>query len=1208
MSYDAPAGNASIYYVYVAKAGVFYASSSNACLAPSQAPTPAPTEAPVPAPTEAPTPAPTIAATFPPSTPAPSQAPTPVPTPAPSGEKHPSPLPTVSGAPTLSPTPAPSTSPSTAPSPSPTPAPTVDSAAPSYGHTYYPTSVPKPAPSRVPSPAPTSETVLTVVPEKLALAVGKPAVASGAAYIVNQDPFQFQRGAIWLAATEIVLATSFETGRRLAEGSGDAAADVAWTVDVENSDGVTVDAASGNVSYLIAPRSFAVVTFNLESSGLLPETYALGFAISAVFPGQPTATETFKLDMQVTAQPDADHTRVELVSPPTLGTEWVGLHILPRDADDIAILTDTSADLTATLEARVPTDARRLTDAAAYTVVAVASCSVAWEVHALYYVMTCSVPNVQTAGDWTIAVSLDGADPFFTTVVRAQCRAGKYETPDGTCLACPLGAACDEDGVTLGTLAVLPGYWRSSLKSELVFPCPFGRIACPGSLANGTNATATTDCRDGYVGPLCVTCDADFFLDNSGSMCLSCVDSDSWTSRLALLGFVVALVLLGGCAYTLYTQVTSEREAEARAARLSSTAGRAPLGSRASGGRASSAPKRRRSSAAIVVDHMHTMYVSVVEVQEKYSLQIKCFLLFVTAQVVYSFTNITTSTAALETVHYPEPATSMANLLSVFNLEFISIYPPGCAAPHWNFYDTLRSVTLVPLAVLTLFWLYTLYSLSRKADSKAKKRALGEALGYSALFLELILPSVSTTIAETFVCDRLGDEQFLRADLTIACDGGEERIWWQLYAMFFILVYPVMVPMAIFRVLYFSRQEINIKLKRLDNYESVEVDGEKHVIYSFAALQKKDDAIKQRLIVEEFAKYDKGSTGTLDRDELGDFICHSLLRVGEKARLALPSGEEVVIRIVEFNVGGGTFVVEPLSAEQELDIDVSKVPREWLTRLKRINDDALDEILEHFEQIDMSNMFEALTKYEEAEKVYTVSHRLRRGFSQKAQSSRKKMQRMQSTSVKFSLRHLTVQSIEHGFKQIENELKEQLVLALAGKISHFRKYRWWFGVALLVIRLLQTSVLIFFSSPDVQAALGAAVCLVSICVQRELRPFRHESDEYVSIVSTWCAFIWMQGLLYLRTGVLSSLPDLLVGCMFVAATFMPIFMVVRVIYKIMRHKKKADEETESASTASPIRQGETRQARGASALTSMSQLYHGEQDISGGPPQQQTAV
>ena len=171
-----------------------------------------------------------------------------------------------------------------------------------------------------------------------------------------------------------------------------------------------------------------------------------------------------------------------------------------------------------------------------------------------------------------------------------------------------------------------------------------------------------------------------------------------------------------------------------------------------------------------------------------------------------------------------------------------------------------------------------------------------------------------------------------------------------------------------------------------------------------------------------------------------------------------------------------------------------------------------------------------------------------------------------------------------------------------------RKYRWWFGVALLVIRLLQTSVLIFFSSPDVQAALGAAVCLVSICVQRELRPFRHESDEYVSIVSTWCAFIWMQGLLYLRTGVLSSLPDLLVGCMFVAATFMPIFMVVRVIYKIMRHKKKADEEAESASTASPIRQGETRQARGASALTSMSQLYHGEQDISGGPPQQQTAV
>ena len=254
----------------------------------------------------------------------------------------------------------------------------------------------------------------------------------------------------------------------------------------------------------------------------------------------------------------------------------------------------------------------------------------------------------------------------------------------------------------------------------------------------------------------------------------------------------------------------------------------------------------------------------------------------------------------------------------------------------------------------------------------------------------------------------------------------------------------------------------------------------------------------------------------------------------------------------------------------------------------------------------MSNMFEALTKYEEAEKVYTVSHRLRRGFSQKAQSSRKRMQRMPSASKKFSLRHLTVHGIEQGFEKVSNELKEQLVLALAGKISHFRKYRWWFGVALLVIRLLQTSVLIFFSSPDVQAALGAAVCLVSICVQRELRPFRHESDEYVSIVSTWCAFIWMQGLLYLRTGVLSSLPDLLVGCMFVAATFMPIFMVVRVIYKIMRHKKQADDAAENtASASSPIRPGETRQDRKGSALTSMSQLYHGEPAIGGG---QQTAV
>ena len=225
------------------------------------------------------------------------------------------------------------------------------------------------------------------------------------------------------------------------------------------------------------------------------------------------------------------------------------------------------------------------------------------------------MPNVQTAGDWDDRVSLDGADLFFTTVVRAQCRAGKYETPDGTCLACPLGAACDEDGVTLGTLAVLPGYWRSSLKSEPVFR---GRSAA--SRARARSRTARTprrrpDCRDGYVGPLCVTCDADFFLDNSGSMCTSCADSDSWMPRSRCSGFVVALVAAGGCAYTLYTQVTSEREAEARAARLSSTAGRAPS-ARARRRGARRARRRGGAAAAIVADHMHTMYVCGVEVQE----------------------------------------------------------------------------------------------------------------------------------------------------------------------------------------------------------------------------------------------------------------------------------------------------------------------------------------------------------------------------------------------------------------------------------------------------------------------------------------------------------------------------------------------------------------------------------------------------------------
>jgi hypothetical protein len=71
------------------------------------------------------------------------------------------------------------------------------------------------------------------------------------------------------------------------------------------------------------------------------------------------------------------------------------------------------------------------------------------------------VPDTGLAGDWKLWAALDGSE-FFTTFVRAQCRATYYEVPSSwRCESCPIGSSCLTSGTTLATLPIKPGYWRT---------------------------------------------------------------------------------------------------------------------------------------------------------------------------------------------------------------------------------------------------------------------------------------------------------------------------------------------------------------------------------------------------------------------------------------------------------------------------------------------------------------------------------------------------------------------------------------------------------------------------------------------------------------------------------------------------------------------------------------------------------------------------
>lgn len=74
----------------------------------------------------------------------------------------------------------------------------------------------------------------------------------------------------------------------------------------------------------------------------------------------------------------------------------------------------------------------------------------------------------------------------FSTAVRRN----------ATCSVCPANAVC-----TGNKVAPKPGYWKSSMKSVQIHPCPMGNTSCRGG-----EDTGDSTCMLGYTGTLCGVC------------------------------------------------------------------------------------------------------------------------------------------------------------------------------------------------------------------------------------------------------------------------------------------------------------------------------------------------------------------------------------------------------------------------------------------------------------------------------------------------------------------------------------------------------------------------------------------------------------------------------------------------------------------------------------------------------------------------------
>jgi len=329
----------------------------------------------------------------------------------------------------------------------------------------------------------------------------------------------------------------------------------------------------------------------------------------------------------------------------------------------------------------------------------------------------------------------------------------------GHCIPCPEGAECIEPGVTVETMKLQKGWWRSDDQSVKLEKCrvegacvqtielkTFSSSDAKHVVASTKGFETNMQCEEGHGGPLCNVCLEDYSKNTTG-LCQSCEERfklPTETIGLVVGGTLLALVLIW-------------------------------------------AIKKRKSKRFSSV-HRHMNYKTL-----RMSLRTKFKILVCYYQIVTQYERILG-------IHFPPVFEQFLRWVSsLVNFDAIKLGSVDCFVPT-NFYTGLVLFTITPI-VLSVIVMGIAFSVSRFLSYR-RKQETAKTLWDSAMefFLGLAFftfSSVSTRIFDTFNCDTFGDDptSYLVVDESVSCDlpiYGSYK-W---YATTMILFYPVGIPIV----------------------------------------------------------------------------------------------------------------------------------------------------------------------------------------------------------------------------------------------------------------------------------------------------------------------------------------------------------------------------------------------------------------------------
>jgi len=433
------------------------------------------------------------------------------------------------------------------------------------------------------------------------------------------------------------------------------------------------------------------------------------------------------------------------------------------------------------------------------------------------------------------------------TRTHCECETG-YFLEDEECMLCPDKVTCDWNS-TVADWVLAPGVWRLSSVSKDLRDCRFGDASCPGVNASDDGCTTRgfgvwPHCGCGYVGPTCAVCDASYFVSWAADRCEGCGSDDAHTPSIVLGCMLVFLAGVGK--WFLGSQTFKTLELGKRFKRL------VRLG------------------------------------------RTKAGILFYVCQVISSFSSISSDTGSKG---HPEPAATFASALGATNADFLQFVPMTClVSATMDFYWRMALKSLIPIGAIFLLWLWPLGCLTFR---KPHTLAMRTAAKLTLLLLEIVTPSVATTVMQTFACsgfDDGGDDKvwFMRAELTLACDkgGGARRRKWVAVAGVFIAGYAVGVPLLLFSALYYNRDEINRVQEALkdNDLQQSDVLSVKRMVEGFSANGRRGSIVasvkgSMLFLVKRFEKYSPG------RWYAGTFLL--VLRILQTSVLVLIPSQEL---------------------------------------------------------------------------------------------------------------------------------------------------------------------------------------------------------------------------------------------------------------------------------------------------------------------------